>query len=147
MWAHEMPNPPKDESQNMSLEQVGFYGRSKAYQARWDKVQTERTNLYADLLEAEAIWGDELKKMFKVLFELEHELLTSIRHHIDLINPDTDERSKEAIRNINSTRREIMYDDLSDEGDEYRKTFKAGVEDIEKYLKPKLSHNEGSGRY
>jgi len=57
MWAYEMPIPSEDESKNKSREHVKFYGTSKAYQARWDKVQTERTSLYADLLEAEAIWG------------------------------------------------------------------------------------------
>lgn len=140
MWAFEMPSPPEDESKNMTREHVRFYGTSKAYQARWDKVQTERTSLYADLLEGEAIWGDELKKLFKVIFNLEHELFTSVRHYIELINPDTKEASKEAIRNIDNKRRDIMYDDLSEEGDEYKSDFQRGVEAIEKYLKPKLHY-------
>lgn len=140
MWAYEMPRPPDDESKNMSRERVGFYGTSKAYQARWDKVQAERMSLYADLLESEAIWGDELKKLFKVLFNLEHELFTTVRHYIELINPDTGEASKEAIANIDRKRRDIMYDDLSEEGDDYRKDFQRGVDAIEKYLKPKLHH-------
>ena len=140
MWDFEIPNPPEEESKDMSREHIRFYGTSKAYQARWDKVQAERTNLYADLLEGEAIWGGELKKLFKVLFNLEHELLTSVRRYIDLINPDKEEASKEAIRNIEKKRRDIMYDDLSEEGDEYRKDFQLGVEEIEKYLKPKLTY-------
>jgi hypothetical protein len=140
MWAYEMPTPPDEEAKGMSRDQIRFYGTSKAYQARWDKVQNERTNLYADLLEAEAIWGDELKELFKVVFDLEHELFTSIRHFIELINPDANEASKEAIRNIDKKRRDIMYDDFSDEGDEYKNDFKVGVENIEKYLKPKLTH-------
>lgn len=37
-------------------------------------------------------------------------------------------------------RRDIMYDDLSEEGDDYRKDFQRGVEAIEKYLKPKLHY-------
>ena len=65
MWAYEMPSPPEDEAKAMSREQICFYGTSKAYQARCYKVQTERTSLYADLLEAEAIWGNELKELFK----------------------------------------------------------------------------------
>lgn len=140
MWAYEMPPPPEDESKEMSPAHVKFYGTSKAYQARWDKVQAERTNLYADLLESEAIWGDELKKLFKTLFNLEHELFTNVRHYIELINPDTEEESKEAIRNIKKKRRDIIYDDLSEEGDDYRKDFQHGVEAIEKYLKPKLHY-------
>ena len=140
MWAYEMPTPPDEEAKSMSRDQIRFYGTSKAYQARWEKVQNERTSLYADLLEAEALWGGELKELFKVVFDLEHELFTSIRHYIELINPDTAEASKEAIRNIDKKRRDIMYDDLSDEGDEYKNDFKIGVENIEKYLKPKLTH-------
>jgi hypothetical protein len=97
-------------------------------------------SLYADLLESEAIWGDELKKLFKALFNLEHELFTSVRHYVELMNPDRDEASKEAIRNIDKKRRDIMYDDLGEEGDEYRKDFQRGVEAIEKYLKPKLHY-------
>jgi hypothetical protein len=100
MWAHEMPNPPEDESEKMSDTQISFYGRSKAYQVRWDKVQEQRSALYADLLEAEAIWGNELNTLFKTLFNLQHELLTQVRHHLDLVNPDTPEATKEAIRKI-----------------------------------------------
>lgn len=140
MWAYEMPSPPEEKSKNMSHKQISFYGTSKAYQARWEKVQAERTSLYADLLESEAIWGDELKKLFKTLFNLEHELFTSVRHYVELINPDTEEASKEAIRNIDKNRRDIMYDDLSEEGDDYRKDFQRSVEEIEKYLKPKLHY-------
>ena len=126
----------------MSREQIRFYGTSKAYQARWDKVQTERTSLYADLLEAEAIWGAELKELFKEVFNLEHKLFTRIRHSVELINPDTDEASKDAIRNIDKKARDIMYDNLRDEPDEYKKDLIAAIEKIEKYLKPKLSHEK-----
>lgn len=140
MWAYEMPSPPEDESKNMSREHIRLYGTSKAYQARWDKVQAERASLYADLLESEAIWGDELKKLFKTLFNLEHELFTSVRHYVELINPETKEGSKESIRDIDKKRRDIMYDDLSEEGDDYRKDFQLGVEAIERYLKPKLHY-------
>ncbi|MBT3256304.1 MAG: hypothetical protein HN366_07600 [Deltaproteobacteria bacterium] len=55
MWADEMPSPPEEKSKTMHPDQISFYGTSNAYQARWDKVQEERTSLYADLLEAEAI--------------------------------------------------------------------------------------------
>lgn len=126
----------------MSREQMRFYGTSKGYQARWDKVETERTSLYADLLEAEAIWGTELKNLFNKVFNLEHELFTRIRHHLELINPDTDEASKEAIRNIDMKARDIMYDNFSDEPDEYKRDIIAAIEEIEKYLKPKLSHEK-----
>jgi len=142
MWAHEMPAPPEDKAQKMSSEQIRFYGTQKAYEARWDQVQSVRSSLYADLLEAEAIWGSSLKDLFKKAFDLEHELAVSIRHYLTLCNPDTEEASREAVRKIQGKRRDIMYDDLSEEGDEYKKDFAAAIEGIEKYLKPKLSHEK-----
>lgn len=142
MFAYEMPSPPEDLAAKMTPGQIQFYGTSKAYKERWRKVQTERTSLYADILEAEAIWGVELKVLFKNVFDLEHELFTRIRHYIELINPDTAEASKEAIRNIDKKARYIMYDDLSDEPDEYKKDLFSAIEQIEKYLKPKLSHEK-----
>jgi hypothetical protein len=137
IWAHEMPTPSDAEAKGMSYEQIRFYGVSKAYQARWDKVHLERTGLYADLLHAEAMWGSESRNLFKVLYDLEHELLTRIRHHIVLINPDTPEATKEAISKIEQDKRDIMHDNLSDD-DEFKKDFRDGVGSIERYLKPKL---------
>jgi hypothetical protein len=138
IWAHEMPTPLDSEAKGMSFEQIRFYGVSKAYQARWDKVHLERTGLYADLLHAEALWGSEPRSLFKVLFDLEHELSMRIRHHIKLINPDTSEATKEAISRIDRDKRDIMHDNLSDD-DEFKKDFRDGVESIERYLKPKLA--------
>ena len=126
----------------MSQEQIRFYGTSKAYQTRWDKVQNERTFLYADMLEAEAIWGNELNDLFRKVFDLEHELFTRIRHYIELINPDTGMASKEAIRKIDEKKRDIMYDNRSEEPDEYKQELISAIEDIEKYLKPKLRHEK-----
>ena len=142
MWAYEMPIPPEDEAKDMNQEQIRFYGTSKAYQARWDKVQTERSSLYADLLETEAIWGDDLKTLFKKIFDLEHELATRIRHYLELINPDKNEASKSAIRKIDKENRDIMYDLLCDEPDEFKQDMLSAIESIEKYLKPKLSHEK-----
>jgi hypothetical protein len=121
MLAYEMPSPPEEVAKIMSQEQIRFYGTSKAYQVRWDKVQSVKASLYADLLEAEAIWGNEFKDLFKKVFELEHELFTCIRHHIELINPDTDKASKDAIREIDIEKRDVKYDILSEEPDEYKK--------------------------
>jgi hypothetical protein len=143
MWNYEIPSPPEEEAKKMSQEKLRFYGTSKAYGARFDKVQAQKSSLHADLLEGEALWGDELKDLFKPVFALEHELLISIHYYIELINPDTGDASKEAIRKITQGNRDIMYDDLSEAGDEYKKDLIAAIEGIERYLKPKLSHAKG----
>lgn len=140
MWSYEMPSPPENEAKKMNSKQLHFYSTSKAYQARWDKVQTHRTSLYADLLEAEAIWGNELKGLFTVIFDLEHELFMRISNHLVCIDPETDKETRKAIRVIEKEGRDIIYDKLRDEGDEFKKDLMKGIEDIEKYLKPKLKH-------
>jgi hypothetical protein len=140
MWADEMPSPPEEKSKTMNSDQISFYGTSNAYQARWDKVQEERTSLYADLLEAEAIWGTELNDLFKVVFDLQHELFTRIRHYLILINPDLTEAKKTAIEKIDKNKRDIIYDDLGEKPDEYKSNLIDAIKVIESYLKPKLSH-------
>jgi hypothetical protein len=91
-------------------------------------------------MEAEAIWGIQLKTLFEEIFNLEHELFTSVRHHIELINPETPVPSRDAIINIEKKRRYIMYDNLSEEPDEFKLELISAIEKIENYLKPKLSH-------
>ena len=140
MWADEMPSPPEEKSKTMNSDQISFYGTSNAYQARWDKVQEERTSLYADLLEAEAIWGTELNDLFKVVFDLQHELFTRIRHYLILINPDLTEAKKTATEKIDKNKRDIIYDDLGEKPDEYKSNLIDAIKVIESYLKPKLSH-------
>ena len=38
MWSNEQPSPPDDEAKTMTQDQQRYYGLSKAYQNRWDKV-------------------------------------------------------------------------------------------------------------
>ncbi len=140
MWVYEMAVPPDDEAATMTESQKRFYGSSKAYQARWEGVQTARTNLTADLFEAEALWGTELEIAFNEIFDLEHELFVSIRHYLELQNPDTDESMKEAIKRIDRDKRDVMYD-LEGIDDEYKHDFKVCVIKIEKVLKPKLARS------
>ncbi|MGV0981011.1 MAG: hypothetical protein ACOYB0_01480 [Polynucleobacter sp.] len=140
MWNSEMPSPSEDEAKLMTREKIQYYGTSKAYEARWNNVQKERANLYADLLEAEALWGKELNDLFKVVFLLQHELFICINRYLEVINPDTDDMSKKSTHSIKNKSRDIMYSDLSDEGDDFQKDLMASIKNIEKYLKPKLSY-------
>lgn len=142
MWNYEMPNPSEEEAKDMSQDQIRFYGTSKAYQVRWDKVQEERTSLYADLLEAKAIWGTDLNNLFKTVFDLQHELFIYIRQHLEIINPDTNRESKEAIQNIKKNKRDIMYDISTDDPDEYKTELINAIKKIENYLKPNLNHEK-----
>ncbi len=138
MWVNEMPYPPEDQAKKMSREQIRFYGTAEAYQKRWDKVREARSAIYADSLEAEALWGNGLEGILKKAYTLEQELVSYIRTHLVTIDPDADERRKESYRAILDKKREVIYDDLGEEPDEYKKDFREAVKGIEEYLKPKL---------
>lgn len=138
MWPHEIPFPSGDEAKSMNEEQIRSYGTSRAYQTRWDKVQLERTTLNADLLEAEAIWGEELKKLFSKVFDLEFELFVCISQYAAIKYPDA--ASKETIRKIGKEKRDIKFDYLGEKPDDYKQDLIIAIENIETYLKPKLIH-------
>lgn len=144
MWANEMPSPPTEEASKMKDAEIRHYGLSNGYQRRWDKVQEQRSSLYADLLEAEAIWGNELPDMFKNVYRLENELLGKIQNYLRMENPRTSSRTKEALEKINQKSREVMYDISGESPDEFKQDLLSAIGPIEVYLKPKLGHKKYS---
>ena len=90
-----------------------------------------------------AIWGTELNDFFKVVFDLQHELFTQVRHYLISINPDQPETRKNAIEKIDKDNRDIIYDDLDEKPDEYKSDLIDAIKVIESYLKPKLSQERG----
>ena len=141
MWSNEMPAPSENAAKNMSEREIRHFGTVSAYQARWEKVRAERSNLYAELLESEAVWGPELTTLFKPVFSLEHELSTAVRNYLEVMDPNTRPETVDAIETIRRRKRDILYDDLSEEGDDYRKDFKTAVKAISDYVKPKFSRS------
>ena len=140
IFAYELPSPSEDDAKKMNSKQIRYYGTSKAYQARWKKVQNEKTSLYADLLESEAIWGIDLKNIFNGIYKLENELFFQIQNYLELINPDTSDEDKPHLQEIRNDNRNIMYDRLAN--DEFRNDMTLEIKNIEKYLKPKLSREK-----
>ncbi len=125
-------------AKHMSREEIIYYGKSHAYQARWQKVSDVRTDLQAELLEGEVLWGGELNKLFEVLFKLEHELLVAVQNYLSLSNPKESQARKTAIEKRQLNARDILYDSLEEEGDEFTKDVAHAVAPIEEYLKPHL---------
>jgi hypothetical protein len=138
MWAEEMPMPAEAEAAKMSRDDISFYGSSRAYQSRWQKVADVRTELQTELLEAEVLWGSELGKRFQALYKLEHELVVAIRSSVTLSDPKASEARKNAVQKRQAAARDITYDELSEEGDEFTKDVVRAIGPIEEYLKPHL---------
>lgn len=138
MFSAEMPYPDEAKAKAMSDKEIRHHGKAKAYHLRLGKVKNARMSLYADLLEAEAIWDGELNALFGKLYELEQELVSRVRTHLVVGDPhgDTKHQKKAALHDEQT--RDVLFGHLHDEDDEYRTDFSVGVEAIEAYLKPKL---------
>ncbi|HWU83980.1 MAG TPA: hypothetical protein VN028_01455, partial [Rhodocyclaceae bacterium] len=85
--ADEQAEPTEEKREQMSLEQQRYFGLSRAYQSRWDKVVEVRADLQVDLLEAEVLWGKGISESFKPLFYLESELFRCVRLYLGACNP------------------------------------------------------------
>lgn len=140
MFSNEMPEPPSDDPIYNDYSKRNFYGKAQAYQSRWEKVQNASTELRADLMEAEAIWDEGFVNLFKKIFELEHELFMAVRNHLDASNPSSSMESRQAMQEIIRKKRDILYDLLADDGDDFKNELNAEITKIKEYLKPKLSH-------
>ncbi len=138
VWVNEQPHPPEEEAKKMNSEQLHFYGISGAYQKRWDRVSEVRTDLQAELLEAEVLWGKALNTLIEPIHKLERELFISVLNYITIINPMTEPETKKAYLDIKGKRRDVLYEISEDEPDEYARELTSAITAIENHLKPHL---------
>lgn len=107
---HEREAPPAEKAKNMNQTEIDFYGYSKAYQNRWDKVDEAKQQFYTDRLEGEALWGDEFLNLFHSIPKLEHELFAAIQTDMVLRDPQSSKSKKDAWIKQSQKRRDVMYD-------------------------------------
>lgn len=137
MFPHEMA--PKDGEQDSGTsEERSHRERQRGYARRMEKASLARLEVYAVLLESQIFWGDTPLDMFKKVFEFEKELINYIRIYFEWIKPGRVDDERKPYKDMLDKRRDIMYGDLSDDGDEFQKELKASVESMKSYLKGKL---------
>ena len=101
-----------------------------AYEARWDFVQSARSDLAVALLEGEVAWGDELKALETELSKHITKLYLAIKHYV-------------------ASRRDTNAQDLVDrqrdgtliwgsDNDEYYKKLDEIIQSFERLVKPHL---------
>lgn len=94
------------------------------YSTRWKKIMEARTNMEAELLEAEVSWGIDARKAQESLNKLVIDLYISLKSYLDG-HSKMDEKG-----------RELIYD-LGEE-DEFSKKVASSIKEIEDFLKPYL---------
>jgi peroxiredoxin family protein len=137
MFAQEMA-PNNGEQDVGTFEERSHRERQRGYTRRLEKASQSRLEVYAVLLESQIFWGDTPVDMFKKVFEFEKEFMNYIRIYFEWTKPGRDDDERKPYRDMLDKKRDIMYDDLSDDGDDFRKELKASVESMKTYLKGKL---------
>ena len=139
MWPEEMALT-EEERVGKSSDQISFLGSIKGYNSRWKVLREVRANMYADLIESEALWGKDLGKLFLPLFELENELELDTTYFLKSLNPDLSQQTKESLEKTRATRRNSIVSPwpADDVKDSFNFEFTTKMAPIEQYLRSKL---------
>lgn len=142
LYNHEREMPSQEQVKTMSKDEIDFYGYSKAYQNRWNKVDEAKKQFYADRLEGEAIWGKEFIDLFKPIPELENELFSALQTNMIVRNPESSKADKDAWREMSRKKRDVLYDvSNTKKSDEFMSELNDAIGKFEGYLKPHLKNS------
>jgi hypothetical protein len=108
-----------------------------AYQQRWTPLRESLTNLEVDLLEAEALWHDELRECSKQLQSCVSELFAAVWSYIRAKRPDPAGNTPDP-KFIQNLERVIWPLGTDDRPDEYGEKLSRAVASFEKLLRPHL---------
>ncbi|ORM82270.1 hypothetical protein HA42_08555 [Pantoea deleyi] len=138
MSSQEMPQPSEEESKKLNDDGVRYHGLYKAYENRWNRVVEVKTDIYANLIEAEALWDNQLSDMWKVLQRQEKKLLISLKNYLILRSPHYEKFDKEHLQD----KQHQIHDDIFDAGDEdvFKKQFESELSNMTSYIRTKLKH-------
>jgi hypothetical protein len=133
IFGSEMPDPPEGHPAAASEAEKRSYGVSQAYEKRWEHVRKAHIDIEAELIEAEVLWGAQIREKFWGLFAVEQGLYVNSLVYLDHINPENRERRTPEEASAN---RLILYATGSD--DDFYKRLQDSIVTIESELKRHL---------
>ena len=112
---------------------------SSAYNERWEGISSLYHELSADLVEAEAIWGTDIRDRFKSLLALYSELAVFLGYYLQSHDPDVRSEHRDAYRlTIREKLRPILFELGRSKDDAYGADLTDAVRMIELALKRHL---------
>lgn len=139
IFRSEQPPPPDEVAANMNELQKRHYGIVKAYEDRLQKLTIVRDELDAELLEAEALLGNDLLMAFEGIFGLQTILQTTVFYYLSACNPAESPASRRIYQESYEKRGGVLYRTFSpDEPDEFRDQVHAEIRRVESILKSHL---------
>jgi hypothetical protein len=107
------------------------------YQYRWNDISKSISNLNVDLLEAEVLWGKEIKNLANNILKLVSELRFGIKDFLELgIKGIKEEYGEERVKKVKG----LIYKKLDYiEDDEFSGKLTTEIQNIESFLKPYIT--------
>jgi hypothetical protein len=128
-----------EEQKGLSFTVRSYLRRCRYYSELFAAIHESRAPIAATLLESQALWSEELGKLFKPLFTLQHEFYLYVEYWLMASDPREDDDYRQTYFEVIKDKPKIIYDKLDEVGDDFRQAFSKGVSDIEAYLRPKLA--------
>lgn len=111
-------------------------GTRLAYSRRWSKVIDAIREVQTLTLEADAVWGDELRRLLTDVHKLNRELYNVVSLYLDSIS-EKDEELKKEFRTILKSKRDILYDKGVID-DVFNSDYSQSLGRVESYLRGKM---------
>ncbi len=119
------------------VELVGVKGQELVYERRWKRLIEASTELEAEVLEAEVLWGQAIRAPELILRRLRAEIYSAVRMYMDLLSSP---RPSESLSQVVHEQERILYQAGSPgKEDEFGGRIEAAVKSFETILRPHLS--------
>lgn len=123
-------------------EEESHAGEVRAYQKRFSEIGSIAPQLYALLLEAEAVWGPELSSKWKKVNRLQNEFTTQTQLYLDYTDPRNKRADLTAFyadKDAVAAAKLIVKAIGEQEGqNDFSNRLAAAIAEVEDYLRPKL---------
>ncbi|MCO5127032.1 MAG: hypothetical protein M9957_07020, partial [Rhodobacteraceae bacterium] len=145
IWASEMRSEPEDSGSSLQTSKESHEGLVRAHQRRLNEFGVIRPQLYALLLEAEAVWGADLSKLWRGLDRLQGELISQTQLYLEFSDPENSsapETAYYASKEARAAGEKIVYSNGEAEGqNDFSNRFLAAFSRVEDYLRAKLGRS------
>jgi hypothetical protein len=134
---HELQIETVDQ-EKLNYEVARFRQSAKAYSQRLNDVIARRSELNVELVEGNALWGKKLTDLLHGVDDLEEQLFSYVNNYLWATNPEHSNATREAFHEQLAGKPNILYDDLSKDGDDYRKSMNSEISTIQDFLISKM---------
>ncbi len=133
----EMENPPKEEIDKMTWEEIHYYNLQTGYNNRWKILRNIRIELETALLEAEVLWGKTIREKYNELFKYDNKLYANLQSYFYSKDPKRSSHYEENENRIKE-RDAIIFAATHELKDTFYQEILKHIKEIVDILKPYL---------